>query len=67
MIIEKIDYIHKCFECKKIASHKIVLNKSLVKNVCLCKSCLNDFYLSIGKQLVPKAIENINKKIKVKE
>ena len=67
VIIKKIDIIHKCLTCKKIANYKLSFNKMFLKDLCLCKECLNDLYLSLGKMLVPRAIENINKKIKIKE
>jgi hypothetical protein len=39
-------------ECNKIAAYKITLNK---KNICVCKSCLNNLYDRIGKVLIPKS------------
>lgn len=67
MIVKKVDIIHKCFRCKKLANFKIDYEKPLIKDIYLCKSCLNDLYLSLGKMITPRAIENINKKIKIKE
>lgn len=67
MNVKKVDVIHKCFECKHVSSFKIEFDKPTIKNICLCRDCLNDLYLLIGKLIIPKAIENINKKIKIKE
>ena len=67
IMVKRVDVIHKCFNCKRIAGFKIEYNRPITKDVFLCKECFSDLYLSFGKLLVPKGIENINKKIKIKE
>lgn len=67
MIVEKIDIIHKCSHCKRIAKYKIDFCRPFVRNLHLCRECVDGLYLSLGKVVVPRGIENINKKIKIKE
>ena len=46
--VKKVDVIHKCFNCKKIAGFKIEYTRPITKDTFLCKECFSDLYLSFG-------------------
>lgn len=44
--------------CKSLASHKICGFERTKKELHLCEKCLNKLYCAIGKNVVPRAVEN---------
>ena len=65
--VENNNSICTCLSCGKIAVYKIDFEKIFFRKINLCKECFSQLYKEIGKVLIPKSIENVTKKIKVKE
>lgn len=54
--------------CKNIANYVIKYKRSFVNSgLHICKSCINDLYVSIGKVVVPKSPVNMLNTDKRKE
>ncbi len=64
MEIEKALIKVKCdfYGCKNMADFSFKTRKVFQKELHFCRSCLNDLYSAIGKNIVPKAAETPFKK-----
>ena len=69
MELIKTDVVMRCDipGCKNLAKYALRAHKVFrVGNLYFCEDCLKSLYSQIGQYLVPKSINNINKKIKIK-